>query len=81
MRGPAFRRSSLGMALLLVSAALAPLEFRQGRSGLSVCLLLAAFLCGFWILRMVVVQQRVVFDDRESSWPHWRSWRSQHCRS
>jgi len=50
------------MALLLVSAALAPLEFRQGRSGLSVCLLLAAFLCGFWILRMVVVQQRVVFD-------------------
>lgn len=62
MAGPAVKRTPLGLTLLLVTAVLAPVDFRLGSSAISVCVLFASFLCGLWLLRMGIVRRRVAVD-------------------
>jgi len=49
------------MALLLVLAVLAPIDVVREGTGFSACFLFSAFLCGLWILHMLIVERRVAF--------------------
>lgn len=64
------RSSRRGLALLLVTAVVFPLEVaRRGETAtgggvaVSACFLLAAFLCGAWLLRLAVLGRRVALDS------------------
>lgn len=49
-----------GLQLLLTCAVLTPFELA---SGLNLCFLLAAFLCGNWLLRIILQRQEITLDE------------------
>ena len=51
-----------GLALLLVTGVLAPLEFSRGAAVFNVCVLLAAFLCGAFFLHLSISRRRIALD-------------------
>ena len=51
-----------GLALLLVTGVLMPLEFARGATVFNVCVPLAAFLCGAFLLHLSVSRRRIALD-------------------